>query len=76
MGNAIFDALSHYGAYVVDQTGGGGTATLYAEPSTDPAAVSGALQDVSVLLPLVRRVTNNTPASVGGPGLRIAPAAP
>ena len=39
LGRAIFDALSHYGAYVVDQTGGG-AATLYAEPSSDAGSIA------------------------------------
>jgi hypothetical protein len=75
MGGAIFDALSRYGAYVVDQSGAG-AATLYAEPAADAAVVSAALPDMRSVLPLLRRVTNNTPSTVGGPGTRLAPLAP
>jgi hypothetical protein len=75
LGNAIFDALSRYGAYVVDQCGSG-TATLYAEPTTSATAVSAALTDMRSVMPLLRRVTNNSATNVGGPGMRLAPAAP
>jgi hypothetical protein len=75
LGNAIFDALSHYGTYVVDQSGAG-AATLYAEPTADPTAVSAGLNDMRAVMPLLRRVTNNTASTVGGPGTRLAPTAP
>jgi hypothetical protein len=76
MGNAIFDALTHYGAYVVDQTGGGSAAVFYTEPSTDASSVDAAVTDMSQVMPLLRRVTNNSPTSTGGPGNRLAPLAP
>jgi hypothetical protein len=75
LGGAIFDALSRYGAYVVDQTGAG-AATLYAEPSADAARVTAALADLRAVMPLLRRVTNNSPSTVGGPGTRLGPLAP
>jgi hypothetical protein len=75
LGGAIFDALSRYGAYVVDQSGGG-AAVLCAEPSADASRVNAALTDMRAVMPLLRRVTNNSPATVGGPGERLAPLAP
>jgi hypothetical protein len=75
LGGAIFDALSRYGAYVVDQTGAG-TATFYAEPTTDAKSVSAGINDMRTVMPLLRRVTNNTSSAVGGPGTRLAPTAP
>jgi hypothetical protein len=75
LGGAIFDALSHYGAYVVDQSGAG-AATFVAEPSADAPSVNAALTDMRVVMPLLRRVTNNSAVAVGGPGTRVAPLAP
>jgi hypothetical protein len=75
LGSAIFDALSRYGAYVVDQTGGG-AAVFYAEPSTNAGTVNAAAADMKTVMPLLLRITNNTPSTVGGPGTRLAPLAP
>jgi hypothetical protein len=75
LGTALFQALTRYGAYVVDQTGGG-AAALVVEPSADASAVQAAYGDVRVLLPMLRLVTDNGPGSVGGPGNRVAAMAP
>jgi hypothetical protein len=72
-GLAAARALQDYGAYVVDRSG---CVCLYAEPSAPAAAVSGLRRDVARLRSLLRVVTNNGPASVGGPGPRRAPLAP
>jgi hypothetical protein len=76
LGNAIFDALSRYGAYVVDSTGSSDATSLYAEPTMSPSMVDGARGDVAKILPSLRRITNNGPSSVGGPGTRLAASAP
>lgn len=76
LGNAIFDAFSRYGAYVVDTTGGSGAAAVVAEPSTPASATGPAASDMRAVMPLLRRVTNNSPSTVGGPGGRLAPLAP
>jgi hypothetical protein len=76
LGNAIFDALSRYGAYVVDSTGGSDATVLYTEPTMSSSAVDGALGDVAKILPTLRRITNSGPSSLGGPGSRLAASAP
>ena len=76
LGNAIFDALSRYGAYVVDSTGASDATVLYTEPTMAPSAVDAAIGDVAKILPSVRRVTNNGPSAIGGPGTRLAASAP
>jgi hypothetical protein len=76
LGNAIFDALSRYGAYVVDSTGGSDATVLYTEPTMSSSAVDGALGDVAKILPTLRRITNSGPSSMGGPGSRLAASAP
>ena len=77
LGSAIFDTLQQYGAYNVDQTGGG-TDAFYVEPtgSSVQAQVDAARSDMATIMPLMRIVTNNGPSSVGGPGTRLAPLAP
>ncbi len=76
LGNAIFDALAHYGAYVADSTGGSGAAVLFVEPAASQPPVDAARADMRSIMPLLRRVTNNSPATLGGPGTRLAPTAP
>jgi hypothetical protein len=76
LGNAVFDALSHYGAYVVDSTGGSDATVLYAEPTMAPSTVGAAIGDMAKILPSLRRITNNGPSTTGGPGSRLAASAP
>ena len=53
LGSAIFDALTNYGAYVVDKAG---ASVLVVEPTADAGAVNAARGDVGAIMPLVRRV--------------------
>jgi hypothetical protein len=76
LGNAIFDALSRYGAYVVDSTGGSDATVLFTEPTMSASLVDAARGDVAKILPSLRRITNNGPSTVGGPGSRLAASAP
>jgi hypothetical protein len=67
-------ALQDFGAYVVDRSG---ATTLYAEPSLETTPAMAALRgDFTRLRPALRVVTNNSAATVGGPGARRAPVAP
>jgi hypothetical protein len=77
LGAAIFDALRRYGAYNVDQTGGGAV-VFYAEQSGPDELVPIALArvDLQAITPLLRIVTNDGPSAVGGPGKRMAALAP
>ena len=76
LGNAIFDALTHYGAYVVDSTGGSGAAVFFVEPAASQPPVDAARPDMRSIMPLLRKVKNNSSAAPGGPGTRLAPTAP
>ena len=76
LGNAIFDALSRYGAYVVDSTGSSDATVLYTEPTMAPSTVDAARGDMAKILPSLRRIANNGPSTIGGPGTRLAPSAP
>ena len=72
-GQMIWTALRNYGAYVVDRTGP--SSVLIAEASAD-GAVNPARADLAQIMSQVRMVTNDSAASVGGPGNRLAPTAP
>ena len=72
-GQMIWTALRNYGAYVVDRTSP--SSVLVAEAAAQ-GAVSPAIGDLSRIMPQVRMVTNNSPATLGGPGTRLAPLAP
>ena len=72
-GQMIWTALRNYGAYVVDRTSP--SSVLVAEAAAQ-GAVSPAIGDLSRIMPQVRMVTNNSPATLGGPGTRLAPAGP
>lgn len=71
-GRAIAQALLDYGAYVVDASA---DLTFYAEPSAEPD-IEAARADLARIRPLLRCVKNASKNAVGGPGTRIAPAAP
>ena len=71
-GRALFRALQDYGAYDVDS---GNDFNLYAEPTAE-SELGTLRDDWNKLRPLLRCVTNNLPATPGGPGARVAPAAP
>jgi hypothetical protein len=73
VGQMIWNALSHYGAYVVDRTTP--SSVLAAEAATD-AQVEAARQDMTAIMSQVRIVTNTGQFQVGGPGERLAPRAP
>ena len=76
LANAIFDALSRYGAYVVDSTGSSDATVLFTEPTMATSMVDAARGDVAKILPSLRRITNNGPLTIGGPGSRLAASAP
>jgi hypothetical protein len=72
-GQMIWTALRNYGGYVVDRTGP--SSVLVAEAAAQ-GAVSPAIGDLSRIMPQVRMITNNSQATLGGPGNRLAPLAP
>ena len=74
-GVAVARALQDYGAYVVDRSG---CVCLYAEPTSAGTQQAGDLRhDVATLRSLLRIVTDNGPAAVGGGGTpRVALAPP
>jgi len=74
-GVAVARALQDYGAYVVDRSG---CVCLYAEPTSAGTQQAGDLRrDVGKLRSLLRLVTDNGPAAVGGGGTpRVALAPP
>ena len=72
VGEMVWTALRDYGAYVVDR---GATAPMVAEASA-AAAVNPARADLSRIWSQLRVVTNADQNDVGGPGPRLAPAAP
>ena len=86
VGRLIAQALQTYGAYVVDTTAS--NPALYAEPGAaalvDPARDThgitrppwNAASDLGRIVTALRCVTNNSPASWGGPGPRLAAPAP
>ena len=71
-GKVLARALTEYGAYVVDASS---DLTFYAEPSAEPD-LQPLRADLAKLRPLFRCVTNASKDAVGGPGARVAPAAP
>ncbi len=72
-GLALARALQDYGTYIVDRSG---TNSLYCELSCDTARYEALRVAWRELHPLLRAVTNNTAATVGGGGQpRVAPAA-
>ncbi|MBI2518991.1 MAG: hypothetical protein HYV97_01180 [Bdellovibrio sp.] len=71
-GLAIGKALQDYGVYNVDSAG---ASTIYAEPSVEKE-LGEARDDMPRLWAMLRCVSNNAPASVGGGGTRRAPLAP
>jgi len=73
VGQMIWYALSHYGAYVVDRTTP--SSVLMAEAAADPL-VDPARNDMTAIMSQVRLVTNSDRTQVGGPGTRLAPWAP
>ena len=82
LGSAIWDTLTKYGAYAVDNAGGN---VFYAEaPDGDRASVDPAYQaalnladaDMPTVMSHLVWVTNNSPGQWGGPGARVASPAP
>ncbi|MDP2310858.1 MAG: hypothetical protein Q8P18_32870 [Pseudomonadota bacterium] len=71
-GEAVARALQHYGAYVTDHASG---FALYAAPEAE-ADVDPARDDLADIRSHLRCVTDNTQATPGGAGARLAPLAP
>lgn len=71
-GRALATALRDYGAYVVDHASG---FALYAEPDAVEEA-EGMRADIAAIRGALRCSVNSTEATPGGPGTRVADAAP
>ena len=73
-GLAVAKALQDYGAYITDTSSG--NIVYYAEAGSNNIIQSSLWKDVAKLTPYLRVVTNNTPATVSGGGVRRRPVAP
>ena len=76
-GKMLARAFKEFGGYVSDTAGPSTNVIAYVETGVPQAQIDGLFADLDKIVPLLRRVMNNSEAAPGGPGTRIAaPPAP
>ena len=76
-GRMLARAFQEFGGYVSDTAGPSTNVIAYVETGVPQAQIDGLFADLDKIVPLLRRVMNNTQSTPGGPGTRIAaPPAP